>query len=817
MTPLMKQYWEIKSQHDDKVLLFRMGDFYEMFHQDAELAAPILGIALTSRNKKAQDETKMCGVPYHSIAGPISKLLAAGHKVAICDQVEDPKEAKGIVKRAVTRILSPGMVYDPSTLDQLSGHYLSSYDSETVSFLEPTTGEFFFYKSKLPSERLQLWQLLRPKEILLTSTQRREEDLPQLKETHWTVVEVSGSSSFAHKSSNLLFEYATKMQGAEIAKTLQSPEEKSLHHRMLLSSTTLRHLEILTTYRGEKTGALLSAIDRTRTASGARLLRNWLMFPLSNVHEIESRLDQVERWVQHSDALKAVREALTKLGDLERRLGKVSNPNCNGRDLLALGQSLSAGLQLLPLCPELAEDIELTSRLKALAEMIELDLVEEPPLATRSGGLIRRGRNGALDELIDLADNGQMKLNEMELQERESTGISSLKIRYNSVFGYYIEVTNTHASKVPSRFQRKQTLANAERYTTTELHELEKKLLSAHARRAEMEWQIFCDLRARALQFGIEILSLARRLSELDIWTALAWLAIEQEYVRPKFSIGDLQVIASRHPVVEQSQSDSFVPNDVSLSKGHSILLTGPNMAGKSTLMRQVAVTALLAQVGSFVPARSAVLPIFDAIYTRIGASDSLSEGLSTFMVEMTETAEILKNATEQSLIILDEIGRGTSTYDGLSLAQSIFEYLIKEKHPMILFATHYHELTSLAELYPSVRNAHMSIQDKGRDLEFLHTLVEGPAKKSYGIQVARKAGLPMSVIQRANSLLSQLEKSAIASPQMKMNFEEVESTAVLIEPQWQELIGQIQNLSLQKMTPLEALNQIAKWQQSLS
>lgn len=812
MTPLMQQYWQIKSAHTDKIVLFRMGDFFEMFHQDAETAAPLLGIALTARNRKANDETKMCGVPHHSIAGHIAKLLAAGHKVAICDQIEDPATAKGLVKRAVTRILTPGMVYDPSTLDQLQGHFISAYDEHTVSFLEPTTGETFFYRTTADEPRLRLWQLLQPRELVLTNQQRQK--LAMALSAHLTMVDdTEASGDETPLSAQRLVRYCVQLQGPEILKTIRPWSERQLLRQMELSPTVLSHLEMLSSYRGERKGSVLNAIDRTKSSAGSRRLRQWLQFPLTDEHQIKERLDQVEFWQRRPEPLKSVREVLATMGDVERRLGKMANPGCTARDLLALVQSVSAGVRVMAFCPPVEDEEAIVEVAKELAHQIETQLVEDPPLAIREGGLFRHGVSRDLDELITLSEDGQNLIVALEAREREQTGIGSLKVRFNNVFGYYIELTKTHSEKAPAHYQRKQTLANAERYTTPELSGLEAKILSAHARRSELEWELFRQLKDKVLSLAGELLHLAQRWSELDVYTGLAWLAIEQEYVRPQLGGTDIHLEAARHPVVEQEVAASFTPNSIHLAHGECLLLTGPNMAGKSTLMRQVALLSILAQMGSFVPARAARLPIFTHIFTRIGASDSLASGLSTFMVEMTETAEILQKVNRRSLVILDEIGRGTSTYDGLSLAQAILEHLVTAKQPILLFATHYHELTGLSSQFPQIRNGHMAIHERGGEITFLHTLTPGPANKSYGIHVARLAGLPAAVTQRAKALLNRHE-SGFGSDQLSLATTQDNPAPT---PELEALLNQIRDASVQKMTPLEALNQIAQWQRSLS
>lgn len=826
----MRQYWDIKSAHQDKILLFRMGDFFEMFFEDATVAAPLLGIALTSRNKKSADETPMCGVPHHSIAGPINKLLKAGLRVAICEQIEDPKTAKGIVKRAVTRILTPGMVYDPETLEQNLSNYLACWDGPTLACVETSTGEGFYFEDLKDSDLIRLISVLPIAELVVPDPSASVPAFTGLISVH----SQSEGTPDQPRAVNRLLSYVKSLGGEEALKTLQPFERRSLQTRLELSATSLRHLEMFRTYKGEGLGSLFHALDRTKTSAGARLLRQWLSFPLTDEVEILKRQSRVEAWTQEPGRLKTLREILAQMGDIERRLGKISQPQCNGRDLCALSQSVESGLSALEIA---GGELEQGDRLRELRSEISQTLVEEPPLQVRQGHLIRKGYSKDLDELIELSTDSQSLLSKMEAEEKEKTGISSLKIRYNNVFGYYIEITNTHKDKVPSRYSRKQTLANAERYCTEELIELEKKVLSAQGRRAELEFEIFESLRKKCLSLASSLLQLASRCSELDVISSLAWLAIERKYVKPKFNSGErLKLKASRHPVVEQTVKAQFVPNDIELSKSGCLLLTGPNMAGKSTLMRQVALTVILAQIGSFVPADEAELPIFDHVFTRIGSSDQLSEGLSTFMVEMTETAEMLKHSTEKSLLILDEIGRGTSTYDGMSLAQAILEYCLEKKKAMAFFATHYHELTSLEAGYGNLQNAHMTVLERNGEIRFLHTLKLGPAQKSYGIQVARLAGLPMEITHRAQNLLKKLEgKEASFTPQMSfLDLMDIplenpgslpaeasaspacagasgaasESLAVVLKD--------VRQFALTTQTPLEAMNAIAKWQEAL-
>lgn len=831
-TPLMKQFWDIKSVHQDKILLFRMGDFYEMFFDDAVKAAPILGIALTQRNKKSQDETPMCGVPHHSIAGPINKLLAAGLKVAICDQLEDPKMAKGIVKRGVTRVLTPGMVYDSDTLDGTKPHYLVSLDNDSISFVDTTTGESFFFRSNDPQHLKTFIHILPVAELVIC--QEHQHLVADLSNVLISVHEEISDSlhpllkNLAPLSAARLVSYIETLSGAESLATLSVFEEKDLGHRLDVSGTTMRHLEVFSTYKGEGLGSLFYAINRTQTSAGSRLLRQWLSFPLRDLKAIDARLNKVEFWRSKLLELKRVRQILGQMGDIERRLGKISQPQCNGRDLLALAGSVHAGLSSLEVVPDYAVSASSYGRLRELAYKIERTLVEDPPLSTKQGYLIRSGISPELDELIELSTHSQALVARMESEEKEKTGISSLKIRYNNVFGYYIEITNSHKDKAPAHYQRKQTLTNAERYCTDELVELERKVLSANTKRADLEFEYFESLRKEILSLCPQLLSLAHECSELDVISSLAWLSIEEKYVRPTFvENAGLKLRASRHPVVEQTVKKNFVANDIELRKNGCLLLTGPNMAGKSTLMRQVALTVMLAQMGSFVPCDQAEMSLFDAIFTRIGASDQLSEGLSTFMVEMTETSAMLKNATANSLVILDEVGRGTSTFDGMCLAQAILEHLLSEVKALTFFATHYHELTSLDQSFGQIMNAHMTVAERNGEIKFLHTLAKGPALKSYGVQVAELAGLPASVTRRAKSLLKEVESKKVqASSQLSfldsLDQDDVETMIAPIEvkveekiPQEvQDLISELDKFPLMQSSPLEAMNQIAKWKQ---
>ena len=836
LTPLMRQYWQIKSPHKDKILLFRMGDFFEMFHEDAEKAAPILNITLTVRNKKSSDETKMCGVPHHSIAGPIGKLLAAGLKVAICDQVEPVSQAKGLVKRAVTRILTPGMVYDPESLDQLSAHYICAFDDHSVSFTDTSTGEAFFYLIKDEKTRWHLIRLLNPVELVLTATQKEQcFSRKEWDHFHISVFEsVRGDEEVQDhpekevpSSASRLLNYVKTQQGNI---TIIRPFQKRVVGReMWFSSQAQGHLELFETYNGDKKGSLFSAVNRTKTPSGARLLKARLRNPSTNRKEIEKRLDSVEQWITSPDKIKEIRPLLSRVGDIERKLGKISNPQCNGRDLLSLSESLHTSLEIIPFDKSVCISQVVLGSIRELAREINRTIRPDAPANNQAGNIIQKGVSAELDQLIEETEKGQSGLRRLEGRERAQTGIPSLKIRYNNVFGYYIEVTKVHSKKVPAHYIRKQTLTQVERYTTEKLQSIEETILSSRAQRIELELKVFENLKQKITGALTDLFYLSRIVSEMDLNVAFAYLAIEQSYVRPCFSSeNQLVLVNSRHPVVEQKQDTHFIPNTIRMKAGECLLLTGPNMAGKSTLMRQVALSVILAQVGGFVPAEQALLPVFTKLFTRIGASDSLSQGLSTFMVEMKESVEILKQSDENSLVVLDEIGRGTATYDGMSLAQAILEYLVQKRKSIIFFATHYHELTELSKTLPSIRNAHLSVSEKNGQINFLYTLVSGALAQSYGIHVARLAGFPLEVVKRADTLLKRREQGAVshfsqkqmnlfASASSKGSFDKTDSFPdEEKESPFNELLKEIQQYPLQEKSPLETMNAVAEWKKEI-
>ena len=814
-----------------------MGDFFEMFYEDAEKAAPVLNIVLTSRNKKHSNSTKMCGIPHHSVAGAIGKLLNAGFKVAICDQVEPVSQAKGLVKREITRILTPGMVYDPESLDQLSANYLCSLDENSVSFVDLTTGISFFYQVSSPSCQKQLIHLLNPVELVLSPEQKEKYFSDKgWEKYHQTVFDCDVTTNTDSKdSANHSFvltdqpssvcrlkKYVESHQGFLSLKAIQPFQKREFEQHIQMSSTVQNHLEIFKTYEGDKKSSLFYAINRTKTPCGARLLKSRIQTPSCHKIEIEKRWNAVDEWLQNSEKIKPVRETLFKVGDIERRLGKISHPQCNGRDLLNLATALHNSLSALRLCSVMPLSGDTVQVVQELSNEISSTICPDASASNQQGHIIQKGVSDELDKLIEDSESRQSSLKRLEDQERMQTGIPSLKIRYNSVFGYYIEVTKVHSRKVPGHYIRKQTLTQAERYTTEKLQAIEERILSAKVLRVEMELKVFEELKQKIINMLPDLFNLSRLTCEMDVNVSWAWLAIERSYVRPRFaSDAQLVLVNSRHPVVEQKQTQSFVPNTLRMKAGECLLLTGPNMAGKSTLMRQVALAVILAQAGGFVPAEQALLPIFKKMFTRIGASDSLSRGLSTFMMEMKESVDILKNADEHSLVILDEVGRGTSTYDGMSLAQAILEYLVVRKKSLIFFATHYHELTELSRNLSQVRNAHMSVKEEKGVVDFLYTLVPGSSAQSYGVHVARLAGFPREVLAQAEKLLKQREQNNPSSSKKEsfapaLTNKPDSSVSPLKEIYHQDLIQEISSYPLMEKSPLETVKAVSAWKKDI-
>ena len=815
MTPMLRQYLEIKDDYLDEILFYRMGDFYEMFFEDAEIASKILGITLTSRNNKADTaKIPMCGIPYHAAQTYLAKLVKAGKRVAICEQTEDPSQAKGIVRREVIRVVTPGVTTDDQILEENENRYvcaLSRSLSEPgpqwgFSFLDLSTGEFLTGEiddgSAVPEELIDHLTRMTPAELLVNETKQddlkpllesvslhlpeicitlRNEDLFHVKEAnqdlidHFKVINLEGfgcgSMDQGIVAAGVLLDYARETQKSDIGhiEKLMPLKRESV---LLIDDASRRNLELTRTIIGNKRdGSLLAVLDKTRTPMGGRLLQNYLLQPLQDIEAIIDRQDCVLFFHNNPSIRQQFRDYLDAIYDLERLNSRMVLGQGNGRDAVALQQSLA----VLPDIHALLKQCTVAGLkrigdefddLPELAELLQRSISDEPPVTLRDGNLIREGYSEELDELIHILRDGKALILGLENQERQKTGIAKLKIAYNKVFGYYIEVSNAHLDKVPEHYLRKQTLVNAERYITPELKEFEGRVLTAQERRLELEYQLFIEIRTTLAENSSRVLQTAQFLARLDVFTNLAEIARQNHYTRPELtSDGTIQITDGRHPVIERSMATGkFVPNDISLdqSRNQVLVITGPNMAGKSTILRQTALIVLMAQMGSFVPAEKAVISVVDRIFTRVGAMDDLRRGQSTFMVEMNETANILNNATPRSLVILDEIGRGTSTYDGLSIAWAVAEALVEkdERGVKTLFATHYHELTELAKTHDRVQNYSVAVKEWNETIIFLYKLIKGGTSRSYGIQVAALAGVPDEVVRRAQEILKRIDQA---------------------------------------------------------
>jgi DNA mismatch repair protein MutS len=807
LTPLMQQYMQIKEQYKDCILFYRLGDFYEMFYEDAIKCSKELEIALTGKNVGQEERAPMCGVPYHAVDGYLSKLISRGYRVAICEQTEDPKMAKGLVKRDVVRIVTPGTNLNTQVMDESKNNYLMAIvhtiNVYGISIIDITTGDY--YVTEVDHERKLMDEIYKwaPSEIIcndsflvsgidiealkasLTVTLSPlepwyfdDEQCVRALKDHFGVASLSGLG---------LADYTIGVIAAgSIMQFLVQTQKNSLSHitklipysyekYMLLDSFTVRNLELTQTMREkQKKGSLLWVLDKTKTAMGARLLRSYMEQPLTDYDMIHHRLEAVRQFKDDMISREEIREYLNPIYDLERLMSKISYKSANPRDLIAFGSSLS----MLPHIKLLMQNFDSTL-LKGICEnldplediysLIEKSIAQDPPLAVKEGGIIKEGFHAEVDQLRKAKTEGKDWLMELENKERESTGIKNLKIKFNRVFGYYLEVTNSNINLVPDTWIRKQTLTNAERYTTPKLKELEDVILGAEDKLYSLEYQLFCEVRDRIAQEVQRIQQTAKAIAKIDVFTSLALVAEQNNYTEPKINTdGSIVIKNGRHPVVERMIShDMFVANDTVLDnkKNRVSIITGPNMAGKSTYMRQTALIVLMAQIGSFVPADYADIGIVDRIFTRVGASDDLASGQSTFMVEMTEVANILRNATKSSLLILDEIGRGTSTFDGLSIAWAVVEHI---SNPALLgaktlFATHYHELTELEGKLEGVNNYCIAVKEQGEDIVFLRKIVKGGADKSYGIQVAKLAGVPDSVLKRASEIAADLTGNDLA------------------------------------------------------
>ena len=856
MTPMMKQYMEVKQQNPDCLLFFRLGDFYEMFAEDARIASRELDLTLTSRDrsksKDAEDRIPMCGVPYHSSDSYIARLVSKGYKVAICEQMEDPALAKGLVKREVIRVVTPGTVTESSMLDERKNNYFACALEEGgvwgLCFCDVSTGACYATVTTAEgAEEKAINEIGRfmPSEILLGGGARSSSALQQvlterlnccvdrgddaLFDETITAETVTAQFGRALQALGLSAYPCTVRALGALLTTLKEVQKADLGHIravefysagrfMALDLTARRNLELTETLRAkERRGSLLWVLDQTKTAMGARMLRSWMEKPLLQPEEINRRLDAVEELVQKTVAREELILLLRDVSDLERVMARIVTGTANCRDLTALAAGcirlpeIQAALSSLssPMLHALCEQLDPLTDLK---DLIDHAIVDEPPFTVREGGMIRDGYSPEIDHLRGIMSGGKGTLAAVEAAEKEKTGIKNLRVGYNRVFGYYIEISKSNLNLVPDSYIRKQTLTNCERFITQELKDLESTILTAKDRITALEFELFTQIRQSLAEQSARVLATSAAIAACDVLCSFASVAVRQNYCRPEIDrSGDISIHDGRHPVVERVLKDTlFVPNDTDLGMdGRQIaIITGPNMAGKSTYMRQVALIVLMAQIGSFVPARDARLGIVDQIFTRIGASDDLAAGQSTFMVEMAEVAEILKNATPQSLLVLDEIGRGTSTFDGMAIARAVLEYVADPKMlgAKTLFATHYHELTVLDQVLPGVHNYNIAVKKRQEDIIFLRKIVPGGADQSFGVEVAKLAGLPARVITRAHTILKELESGAPVAPTVSVPHEE--------EPQLSmqslydsEIRKRLEQVSVETLTPIEAMN----------
>ena len=875
LTPMMQQYMAIKEQYKDCILFYRLGDFYEMFYDDALTASRELEITLTGKNCGQEERAPMCGVPYHAVDVYLNKLVAKGYKVAICEQAEDPKQAKGIVKREVIRIVTPGTNLSQQALDEGRNNYLMClvYDNNQfgLAITDISTGDFYTTEVATLKELYDEIHRFSPSEIICNDsfymsgaslddfkdrlhvsvstldTWYMDEavSVQKIKE-HFKVASLDGLGLTDFPSGTLavgaLLLYLYETQKNTLDNLTKITPYRSGGY-MIIDSATNRNLELIETLREkQKKGSLLWVLDKTKTAMGARLMRNWIEQPLIEKKKITARQDAVEELYNDMITREEIREYLNAVYDLERLVTRISYRTANPRDLIAFKTSLGMippVKQLLSQAKsaELKEIDERMDCLEDIYDLIEKSIQDEPPIMIREGGMIKEGYNEDVDKFRLSRTEGKTWLAELEAREKEKTGIKNLRVRYNKVFGYYLEVTNSYKELVPEDWTRKQTLANAERYITPELKELEDMILGAEDKLAALEYDLYCEVRDSIGEQVVRIQETAKAIAHLDVLASLACVAQSNDYVRPSINTkGVIDIQGGRHPVVEKMNNNQmFIDNDTYLdNKNHRIsIITGPNMAGKSTYMRQSALIVLMAQIGSFVPAKSANIGIVDRIFTRVGASDDLASGQSTFMVEMTEVANILRNATSRSLLILDEIGRGTSTFDGLSIAWAVVEHISNPKllGEKTLFATHYHELTELEGKLDSVNNYCIAVREQGDDIIFLRKIIRGGADKSYGIQVARLAGVPDSVIDRAKEIASWLEETDVTDKAKNLQVrtsakkKEVVREAVPAEKQMSlfdiypadhPVLKELAELDVSNMTPIQALNTLYELQKRL-
>ena len=862
-SPLMQQYFSIKEEHKDSILFFRVGDFYEMFFDDAILASRELEITLTGKECGQEERAPMCGVPYHAVDTYVSRLIEKGYKVAICEQLEDPKTTKGMVKRDVIRIVTPGTVIESNMLDEKKNNYIMSIFKKGIYFgiaiCDISTGDFFatqIAENNNFSTLLDEIAKYSPAEIVVNSfLYSTLEEINAIRKRFNSYIDNSPDENFVPNNEELLSSYNIEcenkpldsLEGFELAagaitsllQYLTSTQKIKLEHinhiniynlqkYMSLDITARRNLELLERqYDKGKKGTLLWVLDKTSTSMGGRLIRRWISEPLMDRVNINSRLEAVQDLKDNTILREELQKALKKVYDIERLVGKISYGNSNGREM----NSLKASLEQIPEIKELLKQsqapliIALNNNLDDchdLAKLINDAIVDDPPITIKDGGIIKEGYNSLVDEYKKASTEGKTWLLELEQREKEKTGIKNLKIGFNKVFGYYLEVTKSNLGYVPDYYIRKQTLTNGERYITEELNELESKILTAEEKLVGLEYELFLQIRDELARNIQRLQKTASVIATLDVIASLATVADDMNYVRPIVNNeGEIDIKEGRHPVIEKMiDSGSFVANDTYLNEEADRLsiITGPNMAGKSTYMRQVALITLMAQIGSFVPASYAKIGIVDKIFTRVGASDDLSMGQSTFMVEMMEVANILREATKNSLIILDEIGRGTSTYDGLSIAWAVVEHITnKEKcGAKTLFATHYHELTELENTVEGVKNYSIAVKEKGEDIIFLRKIVKGGTDESYGIHVAKLAGVPQTVVKRSNEILRSLEKKNRLTGQKKENKKQPEGQLDFYNYKLAEIAHEIDKINLNELTPIDALNTLMKMKEKM-
>jgi DNA mismatch repair protein MutS len=905
-TPLMQQYNSVKARYPHALLLFRLGDFYELFYEDAIIAARELKITLTSRNREKGQPIPMCGVPYHAADGYIARLIRAGYKVAICEQMEQPGPGKKLVRREVSRVITPGTATDVAVLDARENNFLAAVAQEPaargsgqtigLALVDLSTGEFLAteFEGALAEEELRdELQLFRPRETLLPRPQQlfetakntlldgaggvetRLEDwifqrdyAERILREQFGVAELTGFGLDEHGQAmcaagalvHYLRENAARGDDAPSVEALQHLDRIRYYEQqdaLALDPVSVRNLELLSpifTEEAKTSGptTLITALDATVTGMGARLLRAWMLRPLIDQDAIEARLDAVAHLLQQTVVRGEIRKELRGIQDLERLTSRITLGQAMPRELVALRKSLAqlpvlreftqrrgearaasgeqeaAGVALAPSRGMLAQLHEEIDELADVKELLEKAIAEEPPAVANEPGIIRAGYNAELDELRNLSQHSKQIIASMEERERKRTGIGSLKIRYNQIFGYYIEISKPNLNLAPADYERKQTLVNAERFTSPELKEYERKILAADERISEIERQLYVDVRSSIAGKASRLRRTAGAIAKLDVLASFAKLAADRNYVRPEFTgTGELLVIGGRHPVIEEllkQKGERFVPNDLCFEPGRQqlLLITGPNMGGKSTYLRQTALLVLMAQMGCYVAARQAKLPITDRIFTRIGASDNLARGRSTFLVEMSEVAGILNHATPASLVLLDEVGRGTATFDGLSIAWAVVEHLQKHTRARTLFATHYHELTELAELLPAVKNVHVSVKETPNEIIFLRKVEPGSADKSYGIEVARLAGLPRSVIERAREVLkkheqSEHELSETLTPGALADSNGNGHQSVMFTALDRAVIERLKAADLDELKPIEALNLLAELKKQVS